>query len=98
MNQAKQSAENNMSIANGAVLITWIAAGCGMALALLLGIYLAISITRPINRWLKAKRCGRPGRERLQPGIGASQQLAQGSSQQAVQSRRPHHHLKKCLP
>jgi methyl-accepting chemotaxis protein len=50
INQAKETSENNMSVARSAVWFTWIAALCGTILAILLGLYLAVSITRPINR------------------------------------------------
>jgi len=48
--QAKENSRNNISISRGAVRLTWISAAFGAVLALLLGIYLAMTITRPISQ------------------------------------------------
>jgi len=85
VNQAKLTSESNMSIAHNAVWITWTAAACGTVLAIALGLYLAFSITRPINRVVYgiteasdqvAVASGQVS--------GSSQQLAEGASEQAA--------------
>ena len=85
INQAKETSDNNMSIARGAVWFTWIAAICGTALALLLGLYLSVSITRPINRVVEGLSEGSDQLSAASSQVsGASQQLAEGASEQAA--------------
>ncbi len=83
--QARDSSKNNMSIAHGAVVFTWISAGSGTLLALFLGFYLAMSITKPINRVVEglSEASGQVASASLQVA-GASQQLAEGTSEQAA--------------
>ncbi|MFZ2448806.1 MAG: methyl-accepting chemotaxis protein [Syntrophobacteraceae bacterium] len=83
--QAKESSDNNMATARGAVLFTWISAGCGTALALLLGLYLAMSITRPINRVVAGLSDASDQVSAASSQVsGASQHLAEGASEQAA--------------
>jgi methyl-accepting chemotaxis protein len=85
INQAKETSDNNMSIARIAVWFTWIAAVCGTALAILLGLYLAMSITRPINRVVEGLSEGSDQVSAASSQVsGASQQLAEGASEQAA--------------
>ncbi len=85
INQAKKTSDDNMSIAHSAEWFTWIAALCGTVLAILLGVYLAMSITRPINRVVEGLSAAS---EQVSSGSsqvsGASQQLAEGASEQAA--------------
>ncbi|MGO9371799.1 MAG: methyl-accepting chemotaxis protein [Syntrophobacteraceae bacterium] len=85
INQAKATSDNNMSIAHGAVWFTWIAALCGTVLAVLLGLYLALSITRPINRVVEGLSDASDQVAAASGQVsGASQQLAEGASEQAA--------------
>jgi methyl-accepting chemotaxis protein len=83
--QAEQSAENNTLAAQNARLFTWIFTACSTVFALALGIYIALSITRPINRVVAGL-----GEASQQVSVasaqvsGASQQLASGSLEQAA--------------
>jgi methyl-accepting chemotaxis protein len=85
VNEAKQTASNNTSTAANAQLFTWIFAICGTILALGLGIYIALSITRPINRVVHGLS---DASEQVSVASGqvsgASQQLAAGTSEQAA--------------
>jgi len=82
---AKQKSEHNTSVANAAVLFTWIAAGSATLIAVMLGIYLSLSITRPINRVVEGLG---EASDQVAAASGqvssASQQLAEGASQQAA--------------
>ena len=85
INQAKATSDNNMSIAHSAVWFTWIAALCGTILAILLGLYLALSITRPINRVVEGLYEASDQVSAASGQVsGASQQLAEGASEQAA--------------
>lgn len=83
--QAKESSDSNMSVASSAVLFTWISAGCGMILAVLIGFCLAMSITRPINRVVEGLTEASDQVSAASTQVsGASQQLAEGASEQAA--------------
>jgi methyl-accepting chemotaxis protein len=83
--QAKEKSENNMSVARGAEILTWISAGCGTALALLLGIYLAVSITRSVSRVVEGLGEASDLVSTASSQVSAaSQQLAEGTSEQAA--------------
>jgi len=85
INQAKETSDNNMSVARSAVLFTWIAAVCGTVLAIFLGFYLAMSITRPINRVVEGLSEASDQVSAASSQVsGASQQLAEGASEQAA--------------
>lgn len=85
INTAKQTSEKNMAVAAGAVYFTWISAGIGTLLALFLGIYLALSITRPINRVVQGLTEASDQVAAASSQVsGSSQQLAEGASQQAA--------------
>jgi methyl-accepting chemotaxis protein len=85
INQAKETSDNNMSIARSAVWFTWISAVCGTILAILLGFYIAVSITRPINRVVEGLTEGSDQVSSASSQVsGASQQLAEGASEQAA--------------
>ena len=83
--QAGQKAESNTTTASAAVLFSSIAAGFGTLLALILGISLAVSITRPISQVVHGltEASEQVASASVQVS-GASQQLAEGSSEQAA--------------
>jgi methyl-accepting chemotaxis protein len=84
INQAKVSSDNNMSIAHNAVLFTWIVAVCGTGLGVLLGLYIAMSITRPISRVVEGLTDASDQVASASTQVsGTSRQLAEGSSRQA---------------
>jgi methyl-accepting chemotaxis protein len=85
IDQARQKSENNSSIGHGAVLFTWISAGIGTALALLLGFGLTLSITRPITRVVQGLTEASDQVAAASTQVsGSSQQLAEGASEQAA--------------
>ncbi len=85
VDMAKQKAEHNNEIANGAVWFMWLASGFGTLFAIGIGLYLSLSITRPINRVVSSL-----GDASEQVAAGAtqvsssSQNLAEGASEQAA--------------
>lgn len=82
---AKLRADENTSIAEGAIAYTWIFAVGGTLLAIMLGIYLAFSITKPINRVVKGLNEAADQVATASSQVSsASQQLAAGSSEQAA--------------
>jgi methyl-accepting chemotaxis protein len=85
VNKAKETSKNNVSIARSAAWATWVTAGCGTVLAILLGLYLALSTTRPINRVVHGITEASDHVAAASSQVsGASQQLAEGSSEQAA--------------
>lgn len=85
INQAKDNADVLTSIANNAIWFTWVAAGVGTLLAVLLGLYLSLSITRPINRVVEGlTEASEQVSAASSQVAGASQQLAAGASEQAA--------------
>jgi methyl-accepting chemotaxis protein len=85
INQAKEASQNNLSTASYAVRFTWIAAVCGTVLALLLGIILAVSITRPINLVVEGLTAASEQVSSSSTQVsGTSQELAEGASEQAA--------------
>lgn len=82
---AKSISDENTAIADGAVMFTWIASCSGTLLAILLGVYLTISITRPINRVVEGLHDASEQVAAASSQVSAaSQHLAEGSSQQAA--------------
>ena len=85
VNEAKETAANNTSIAAHAQILTWIFAVCGTVLALALGIFITLSIVRPINRVVHGLS---EASEQVSVASGqvssAGQQLASGSFDQAA--------------
>ena len=82
---AKQTSDNNTASANNGVWFTLIITTLGTLLAIGLGIYLSLSITRPINRVTAGLS---EGAEQVAAASGqvasASQSLAEGTSEQAA--------------
>lgn len=85
VNMAKQKSEHNTEIAEGATLFMWLASGFGTLLAIGLGLYLSLSITRPINLVVSSLS---DASEQVAAGAcqvsSASQNLAEGASEQAA--------------
>ncbi len=85
ISQARESSNSNLSIARGALWFTWTAAGCGTVLAILLGLYIALSLTRPINQVVEGLTEASAQVSAASSQIsGSSQQLAEGASEQAA--------------
>ena len=83
--QANEMSAANTSHANTATRFMWSAAGGGTLLALLLGIYLTVSITRPINRVVQGLNEAAAQVATASSQVAtASQSLAEGSSEQAA--------------
>ena len=82
---AKQTAGNNTATADGAVWFMVIFTACGTLFAIALGIYLSLSITRPVNRVAAGLS---EGAEQVAAASGqvsaSSQSLAEGTSEQAA--------------
>ncbi len=85
INHAGEAAKDNASTAGSAVLYTWIAAGGGTVLALALGLFLSLSVTRPINRVVEGllEASDQVGAASGQVA-SAGEQLAEGASEQAA--------------
>ncbi|MEN6437717.1 MAG: methyl-accepting chemotaxis protein [Syntrophobacter sp.] len=85
INLAKAASDKNLSTGRSAIWFTWSAAGSGMVLAILLGFYMAMSITRPITRVVEGLSES-SNQVSVASGqvSGASQQLAEGASEQAA--------------
>ena len=82
---AKQSAENNKTIATRANWITIIVTGLGILLAMGIGSLLTLSITRPINRVVEGLSDGADQVASASNQVSSSsQQLAEGTSEQAA--------------
>ncbi len=83
--KAGERAGDNAIVAHEAVRFAWIASGIGTLFALVLGVCLAMMITRPIDRivrGLSEASCQvAAASEQL---AGSSQQLAEGASEQAA--------------
>jgi len=85
INQAKVASQNNMSTALYAVSFTWIAAVCGTVLALLLGIVLAVTITRSISMVVEGLTAAADQVSSSSGQVSStSQELAEGASEQAA--------------
>ncbi len=83
--QAKQRADNNSGIANRAVWLAVIITIVGIGLAIGLGFFLAISITRPINQVVSGLSDGAEQVSAAASQVASSSQLlAEGSSEQAA--------------
>ncbi len=83
--RAKQRAEDNSGIANRAVFLAVIITIVGIGLAMGLGFFLAISITRPINQVVSGLSDGAEQVSAAASQVAASSQhLAEGSSEQAA--------------
>lgn len=81
---AKSKAEANNATAMGAIWFTAIATVVGTLLAILLGVYLSLSITRPINKVAAGLADGADQVATASAQVSsASQGLAEGSSEQA---------------
>lgn len=84
-NDSKAIAEQNTRVADGAVLFMWIAACLGTILAIILGISLTASITRPIGRVVQGLSDASEQVATASSQVSAaSQHLAEGSSEQAA--------------
>ena len=82
---AKEKSDENTATARGAIISMWSAAGAGTVLALALGIYLTLSITRPINRVVEGLNDASDQVAAASSQVsGSNQQLAEGASQQAA--------------
>ncbi len=85
IDHAGKAAKQNSATAGSAVLFTWIAAGAGTILALLLGVFLSLSITRPINRVVEGlTEASDQVAAASRQVSSAGQQLAEGASEQAA--------------
>jgi methyl-accepting chemotaxis protein len=85
VSEAKETAETNAATALSARMFTWIFALCGTILALVLGVGVAISITRPINRVVQGLSEASDQVSSASSQVsGSSQQLASGSTEQAA--------------
>ena len=83
--RAKQRSESNNTIANRAVWLTSIITILGIGMAIGLGLFLAISITRPINQVVSGLSDGAEQVSAAASQVAASSQhLAEGSSEQAA--------------
>jgi len=83
--RAKQRSESNNTIANRAVWLTSIITILGIGMAIGLGLFLAISITRPINQVVSGLSDGAEQVSAASSQVAASSQhLAEGSSEQAA--------------
>ena len=83
--QAKMRADNNKADAAGAIIFTWIVSALATAVSIILGIYIALSITRPINRIVQGLTDSSEQVSAASSQVsGSSQQLAEGASQQAA--------------
>jgi len=81
---AKSKADNNNATARGAIWFTLIASVIGTILAVLLGVYLSLSITRPINRVSAGLADGADQVAAASAQVSSSSQdLAEGASEQA---------------
>ena len=82
---AKAISEQNTVTANGAVRFMWIAAGLGTLFAILLGTYLTLSITKPIQQVVDGLSDASDQVAAASSQVSAaSQHLAEGSSEQAA--------------
>jgi methyl-accepting chemotaxis protein len=85
INQAGDASQNNLATAGHAVWFTWIAALCGTALALSLGLFLAVSITRPIKMVVEGLTAASEHVSCSSSQLSSSsQELAEGASEQAA--------------
>jgi methyl-accepting chemotaxis protein len=85
VSKAKEKSENNTKLANGALWFIWIATTIGMIFAISLGIFLSLSITRPINRVVAGLTEGADQVSAASTQVAAaSQHLAEGTSEQAA--------------
>ena len=83
--QAHEKSQNNNATARSAIILTWIAAGLGTVLAIILGFTLTLSITRPINRVVQGLTEASDQVAVASAQVsGSSQQLAEGASEQAA--------------
>jgi methyl-accepting chemotaxis protein len=82
---AKQKADENSSTASTATWVTIVITLFGVGISLLLGIYLALSITRPLNRVIGGLTDGSDQVASAASQVSsASQSLAEGASEQAA--------------
>ncbi|OPY85714.1 MAG: Methyl-accepting chemotaxis protein II [Syntrophus sp. PtaU1.Bin208] len=85
MDQAKQRSEDNARIANRAVWLASVITILGIGLAIGLGFFLAVTITRPINQVVSGLSDGAEQVSAAASQVAASSQhLAEGSSEQAA--------------
>jgi methyl-accepting chemotaxis protein len=85
IDMAKQKSDHNTEIASGAVLFMWLASGFGTLLAIGMGLYLSLSITRPINRVVSSLGDASEQVAAAAAQVSsASQYLAEGASEQAA--------------
>jgi len=83
--QANIRAVSNKATATSAVIFTCIGAAIGTIISIVFGIYLALSITRPINRVVQGlSEASEQVSVASTQVSGASQHLASGASQQAA--------------
>lgn len=84
INLAKTKADENTATANGAVWFTWIISALGTIIAIAFGIFLSISITRPLNRVIGGLAEGASQVAAASSQVSSSSQsLAEGASEQA---------------
>jgi len=84
VNRAKEKSENNNQTANGALWFILVATVIGTACAVGVGIFLSLSITRPINRVVIGLMEGADQVASASSQVAsASQSLAEGASEQA---------------
>ena len=83
--EAQALSDQNDAVADGAVLFMWIAAGAGTLFAILLGVCLTLSITKPIQRVVEGLSEASDQVAAASSQVSAaSQHLAEGSSEQAA--------------
>jgi len=81
---AKNKSDQNTATANNATWLTWIVTGAGTMLAILFGVYLSLSITRPVNKVVAGLSDGADQVATASAQVAsASQSLAEGTSEQA---------------
>ncbi|MGV8056852.1 MAG: methyl-accepting chemotaxis protein [Smithellaceae bacterium] len=82
--QAKEKSDNNTLLAQRASWVIWIFTAVGMLFAIGLGIFLSLSITRPINRVVAGLTDGADQVSSASSQVASSSQhLAEGASEQA---------------
>ncbi|MEN6437873.1 MAG: methyl-accepting chemotaxis protein [Syntrophobacter sp.] len=85
ISSAGERARHNAVAAHGAILFSWVASGIGTLFALVIGVCLALSITRPINRIVRGlSEASCQVAAASGQLAGSSQQLAEGASEQAA--------------
>ena len=83
--KANEKSANNNQLANGALWFIWIVTAVGTILAIGLGIFMSLSITRPISRVVAGLNEGADQVSAASTQVAsASQHLAEGTSEQAA--------------